>query len=126
MTKLCQTNCLINRQWNCGQVTDSAGSSLSISRDYKMAAKELLPPGGPRCSITMDSMGQLASFVGADNLTTRFNYIGNSGLIESKENGIGQTFIYEYDNYGRLIYVIQPTGSRISVDNESDIGQLIS
>jgi len=72
----------------------------------------------------MDSMGQLASFVGADNLTTRFNYIGNSGLIESKESGIGQTFVYEYDNYGRLIYVIQPTGNRVSIDNESDIGLL--
>jgi hypothetical protein len=89
-----------------------------------MAARELLPPGGQRCQVTMDSMGQLASFVGADNMTTRFSYLGNSGLIESKESSIGQTFVYEYDNYGRLNYVIQPTGDRVSIDSENVVGQL--
>lgn len=108
------------------QVTDSAGSMLSIIRDYKMAARELLPPGGQRCPITMDSMGQLASFVGVDNSTTRFSYVGNSGLIESKENSLGQTYVYEYDNYGRLSYVIQPTGDRVSIDNENSFGQLLA
>jgi len=100
---------------NYCQVTDSAGSSLAISRDYKMAARELVPPGGQRCKLTMDSMGQLASFVTTDNVTMHFSYVGNSGLIESKENSAGQTFVYEYDDYGRISAVVQPTGERIIV-----------
>ena len=110
---------------NALQVTDSAGSLLSISRDYKMAARELVTPGGLRCSITMDSMGQLASFVGVDNLTSSFSYLGNSGLIESKENSLGETFLYAYDNYGRLAHVIQPTGDRLSIDAENGFGKII-
>jgi len=99
------------------QVTDSAGASLAISRDYKMAARELVPPpGGQRCKLTMDGMGQLASFVTVDNVTSvHFTYLDNSGLIESKETGDGRTFVYEYDDYGRMSGVVQPTGEKINV-----------
>jgi YD repeat-containing protein len=100
------------------KVTDSSGMTLSINRDYKMAAYELLPPGGQKCRLTMDSMGQLASFVSADNTTMRFTYVGNSGLIESKENSFGHTFIYEYDTNGRLSHVVRPTGERTAIGTE--------
>jgi len=103
-------------------VTDSAGVSLTISRDYKMAARELLPPGGQRCRLTMDSMGQLASFVTTDNVSMQFTYLGNSGLIESKEDNAGQTFVYEYDDYGRMTAVIQPTGERIVIASDHSAG----
>lgn len=106
---------------NC-QVTDSAGASLGISRDYKMAARELVPPGGQRCKLTMDSMGQLASFVTTDNVTTHFTYLGNSGLVESKETSAVQTFIYEYDDYGRMSAVVQPTGERIVIAADHSAG----
>jgi len=100
--------------------------SLSISRDYKMAARELVPPGGQRCKLTMDSMGQLASFVTTDNFTMQFTYLGNSGLIESKENNAGQTFLYEYDDYGRMSAVVQPTGERIVIASDHSAGQFFS
>ena len=103
-------------------MTDSAGSSLAISRDYKMTARELVPPGGQRCKLTMDSMGQLSSFVSTDNATMQFTYVGNSGLVESKENSAGQTFIYEYDAYGRMTAVIQPTGERIVIAADHSAG----
>ena len=96
-------------------MTDGAGASLDISRDYKMAARELVAAGGQRCTLTMDSMGQLASFVTSDNVSVYFTYLDNSGLIESKETGAGQTFVYEYDGYGRMNAVVQPTGERLVV-----------
>jgi len=51
-------------------VTDSAGATLSIRRDYKMAARELVPPGGQRCSLAMDGMGQLGSFTDTSRAST--------------------------------------------------------
>jgi len=87
-----------------------------------MAARELLPPGGQRCRLTMDSMGQLASFVTTDNVSMQFTYLGNSGLIESKEDNAGQTFVYEYDDYGRMTAVIQPTGERIVIASDHSAG----
>jgi len=87
-----------------------------------MAARELVPPGGRRCKLTMDGMGQLASFVDADNVSVRFSYLGNSGLIESKEDGVGRTFVYEYDDYGRMSAVVQPTGERILIVDDHSAG----
>jgi len=104
-------------------VTDSAGASLTISRDYKMAARELVPPGGQRCKLAMDSMGQLASFATSDNVSVHFTYVGNSGLIESKESAAGQSFIYEYDDYGRMRAVVRPTGDRLIVATEHSTGK---
>ena len=91
-----------------------------------MAARELVPPpgAGQRCKLTMDSMGQLASFVTDDNVTrVQFSYVDNSGLIESKETGDGRTTVYEYDDYGRMSAVVQPTGRRIDiVDTDQTTG----
>ena len=109
---------------NCCKVTDSAGASLKISRDYKMAARELVSPGGQRCKLTTDSMDQLASFVTSDNVSVHFTYLGNSGLIESKDSGAGQTFVYEYDDYGRMSAVVQPTGDRILIAADHTPGLL--
>lgn len=101
---------------NVVKVTDNSGSFLTIRRDYKHEAKELVPPGGQKCKFQMNSLGQLQVFTGADNSTTWFTYISNTGLLDSKENSQGQKFVYEYDNNGRLSSVIQPTGERIVVD----------
>lgn len=96
-------------------MTDRGGASLTISRDYKMSARQLVSPAGQRCKLTTDSMDQLASFVTPDNVTVHFTYLGNSGLIESKETGAGRAFVYDYDDYGRMSAVIQPTGDRVVI-----------
>jgi len=87
-----------------------------------MAARELLPPGGQRCRLTMDSMSQLASFVATDNASVQFTYLGNSGLIESKETGAGLAYLYEYDDYGRMRQIVQPTGDRLRIDTDHSAG----
>ena len=108
-------------------MTDGGGASLAISRDYKMAARELVPPaGGERCRLTMDGMGQLASFSTAAVGAVRFTYVDNSGLVESKETGggAGLTYVYEYDDYGRMSAVVQPTGQTVRVDDQHLAGVL--
>lgn len=94
------------------QIMDSSKNALTIRRDYKLQATELLPPGGQKCKFLMNSLGQLQTFVDSDNSTTWFTYISNTGLMDSKETSQGQRFIYDFDNNGRLSKVIQPTGER--------------
>ena len=102
------------------KVTDSGGNQLMITRDYTTQAKEIIPPGGQKCKFTMDNMGQLHVFVAADNSTMKFTYLSNTGLLETKETSEGHTFLYEFDENGRLSYVIQPTGDRTVVNTDVD------
>ena len=102
------------------RVTDSGSNQLSIRRDYTTHAQEILPPGGQKCTFIMDNMGQLHTFVAADNATTKFTYLSNTGLLETKETSQGLTFLYEYDQNGRLSNVVQPTGERTLVRTDVD------
>ena len=99
---------------------DSNNNQLTIRRDYTTQAKEITPPGGQKCKFIMDNMGQLHVFIAADNATTKFRYLSNTGLLESKETSAGHTFLYEYDENGRLSAVVQPTGERTAISTDVD------
>ena len=74
----------------------------------------------------MDNMGQLYQFIAADNAITTFTYIDNTGLLESKETSEGHTFVYEFDENGRLSSVIEPSGelTALSTDVDGESGAL--
>lgn len=102
------------------KVMDGNGSSIVIRRDYKLLAKEMLFTNRRICRFAMDNMGQLQTFVAADNFTATFSYIGNSGLIESKQTSHGHLFLYEYDGHGRLEVVTHPTGKKTRIGTDVD------
>lgn len=102
------------------KVTDSEGNALVIRRDYTTQAKEIIPPGGQKCKFIMDNMGQLHIFIAADNSTTRFTYLSNTGLLETKETSEGHTYLYEYDENGRLAWIVEPTGERTRLSTDVD------
>jgi YD repeat-containing protein len=100
------------------KVTDSNNNNLVISRDYTTQAKEIVAPGGNKCKLTMDNMGQLYRFVTGDNTTTTFTYFSNTGLLETKETSDGWSFFYEYDENGRLASIVQPTGEVTAIGTD--------
>ena len=102
------------------RVTDSGTNRLTIRRDYTTQAKEITPPGGQKCKFIMDNMGQLQTFIAADNSTTKFTYLSNTGLLETKETSEGHTFLYDYDTNGRLASVTQPTGEHTALSTDVD------
>lgn len=103
------------------RVMDARGNVLSFRRDYvKSVIKEINTQFGHKCKLTTDAMGQLQAFVSNDNVTTRFSYLGNTGLLESKETSDGHTFLYEYDDIGRLSAVVMPTGERSTIETDMD------
>ena len=97
-------------------VTDAASNRLQIRRDYTTQAKQIISPTGETCKFAMDYMGQLQSYIAADNFTTTFGYTTSLGLLETKQTSDGRVYFYEYDVNGRLAGVIQPTGERTVIE----------
>ena len=49
-------------------------------------------------------------------VVVQFGYVDNSGLLEWRADaGSAQTWLYDYDDYGRLSGVVRPTGHRLAV-----------
>jgi len=57
-------------------------------------------------------MNQLQRFVSGDNVTTRFSYYSNSGLIESRDDQ-GSVRLVEYDDVGHVTSLILASGRRV-------------
>lgn len=57
-------------------------------------------------------MGQLQAFTSADNVTTRFTYSGNTGLIDTRDDA-DTVQQYEYNDVGHLQTVILTNGKQI-------------
>jgi len=103
------------------KIMDGGGNAIVVRRDYKLQAKELVPPNGQRCKFTTDNMGLLQEFATADNETWTFGYVGNTGLVESKVASDGTAVLYGYDQHGRLRTLTHPTGESYVV--RTDVGE---
>jgi len=57
-------------------------------------------------------MNQLQRFVSGHNVTTRFSYLGNTGLIESRDDQ-GSIRLVEYDDVGHVTSMVLANGKRV-------------
>jgi len=57
-------------------------------------------------------MNQLQRFVSGDNVTTRFSYYSNTGLIESRDDQ-GSVRLVEYDDVGHVTSLVLASGRRV-------------
>jgi len=57
-------------------------------------------------------MNQLQRFVSGDNVTTRFSYYSNTGLIESRDDQ-GSLRLVEYDDVGHVTSLVLASGRRV-------------
>ena len=55
-------------------------------------------------------MGYLEKFETPSGYSVEFHYMSSTGLLESKLDSQNYGYVYKYDNYGRLIQSISPTG----------------
>jgi YD repeat-containing protein len=96
------------------------GKSLTVVRDYMTQAKEIVMPNGRRCKIEVDHMVQLEHFVVADDSSTslKFEYLSSSELLYYKETSSNTTYIYEYDESGRVTEVVYPSGETTIVASD--------
>lgn len=50
-----------------------------------------------------------------DNYNVTFDYHGPTGLLKTKLDSTGRSYVYNYDEFGRLTSAVMPTGKMISL-----------
>ncbi|XP_067120237.1 teneurin-m-like isoform X3 [Centruroides vittatus] len=94
-------------------VTDAAGNKIYILRDYSNQVNTIENTQGGKCRLEMSRMRMLQSFTTPYNFKTIFDYHGSTGLLRSKIDSSGKAYMYSYDEYGRLIEAVSPSGQTI-------------
>jgi YD repeat-containing protein len=65
---------------------------------------------GHKYGLGMSRVGDLETFESPSKYTASFRYHHTSGLLKSKLDNENMAYVYEYDEYGRLVSTVTPTG----------------
>lgn len=63
----------------------------------------------------MSRMKMLDAVTTPDNYNITFDYHGPTGLLKNKLDSAGRSYIYNYDEFGRLTGAVTPTGKSINL-----------
>ena len=91
-------------------VTDASGRKLSVLRDYSGQVTALQTSSGHKIVVRINRMGYLESYEQPDGYKVQFQYLGQTGLLLSKLDSQNYGLMFQYDQYGRLIQAVAPTG----------------
>ncbi|VVC40590.1 Hypothetical protein CINCED_3A025864 [Cinara cedri] len=94
-------------------VTDAAGNKVFLLRDHAQQVNSIENTKGQKCRLRMSRMKLLSEVNTPDNYNITFDYYGPSGLLRSKLDSAGRGYVYTYDDFGRLIGAVTPTGKLI-------------
>ncbi|XP_049938928.1 teneurin-m [Schistocerca serialis cubense] len=96
-------------------VTDAAGNKVFLLRDYSSQVNSIENTKGQKCRLRMSRMKMLHELSTPDNYNVTFDYHGPTGLLKTKLDSTGRSYVYNYDEFGRLTSAITPTGKVISL-----------
>ncbi|XP_034187283.2 teneurin transmembrane protein Ten-m isoform X3 [Osmia lignaria lignaria] len=96
-------------------VTDAAGNKVFLLRDYSSQVNSIENTKGQKCRLRMSRMKMLHELSTPDNYNVTFDYHGPTGLLKTKLDSTGRSFVYNYDEFGRLTSAVTPTGKVISL-----------
>ncbi|VEN54416.1 unnamed protein product [Callosobruchus maculatus] len=96
-------------------VTDAAGNKVFLLRDYSSLVNSIENTKGQKCRLRMSRMRLLHELSTPDNYNVTFDYHGPTGLLKSKLDSSGRSYVYNYDEFGRLVSAVTPTGKAISL-----------
>src|SRR5699024_7784670 len=74
---------------------------------------------GDKCRLSMTrSGGLLASFTTPSNYALKFSYHSSTeALLTARTDSWGQSVLYRYDEYGRVVQAVLPTGDVLALTN---------
>ena len=99
------------------KVTDSADNVIQLMRDVRdEKVTSIENPLKERIQVRLNMRKQLEELVAPNGFNITFRYHVKSRLLRSKIERCGSTYSYDYDNEGRLMRTILPTGQVISLD----------
>lgn len=96
-------------------VTDTAGNKVFLLRDNRGQVNSVENTKGQKCRLRMTKMKMLHELSTPDNYNVTFDYYELTGLIKSKLDSTGRSYVYHYDEFGRLTHAITPTGRIINL-----------
>ncbi|XP_055317051.1 teneurin-m isoform X2 [Sitodiplosis mosellana] len=96
-------------------VTDAAGNKVFLLRDYTTQVNSIENTKGQKCKIRMTRMKMLHELSTPDNYNVTFEYHGPTGLLKTKLDSTGRSYVYNYDEFGRLTSAVTPTGRVIDL-----------
>ncbi|XP_055682330.1 teneurin-a isoform X2 [Lutzomyia longipalpis] len=104
-------------------VTDSSGNKIQFLRDYSNLVSSIENTQDHKSELKINNVGLLAKLTEKGKSEIELDYDTTSGLLNSRSGG-GETYIYLYDEFGRVIGMILPTGETVSISSSlaADIG----
>ncbi|TMW52843.1 hypothetical protein DOY81_002074 [Sarcophaga bullata] len=96
-------------------VTDAAGNKVFLLRDYTSQVNSIENTKGQKCRLRMTRMKMLHELNTPDNYNVTFEYHGPTGLLKTKLDSTGRSYVYNYDEFGRLTSAVTPTGRVIDL-----------
>ena len=91
-------------------ITDASGRKLSVLRDYSGQVTALQTSGGHKIVVKINRMGNLETYEQPDGFRIQFEYMSSTGLLLSRLDSSDYGLMFDYDQYGRLIQCVAPTG----------------
>ena len=102
-------------------VTDSTGGDLKIVRNYAGHVESIENAQRQKCEVKVDRKQMLQTFVYSPNNTVEIDYYRSSELLRSRRDSSGKTYMYDYDQNGRVEKAITPTGGVIQLKSDISI-----
>ncbi|XP_031338872.1 teneurin-m isoform X6 [Photinus pyralis] len=102
-------------------VTDAAGNKVFLLRDYSSQVNSIENTKGQKCRLKMSRMRMLQELGTPDNYNVTFDYHGPTGLLKTKLDSSGRSYVYNYDEFGRLTSAVTPTGKVIGLSFDLSI-----
>lgn len=96
-------------------VTDASGNKVFLLRDYAQQVNTIENTKGLKYRLRMTRMKMLHELSTPDNYNVTFEYHGPTGLLKTKLDSTGRSYVYNYDEFGRLTSAVTPTGKVIDL-----------
>lgn len=100
-------------------VTDSSGNKIQFLRDYSNIVSSIENTQDHKSELKMSGMGLLAKLTEKGKSEFEMDYDSTSGVLNSLSCG-GETYIYQYDGFGRVTRIIMPSGETVAIASELD------
>lgn len=107
-------------------VTDSSGNKIQFLRDYSNIVSSIENTQDHKSELKISGIGLLAKLTEKGKSEIELDYDSATGLLNSRSGG-GETYIYRYDDFGRVMGLILPSGEMVSINSELgiDVGLMI-
>ncbi|XP_017133368.1 teneurin-a isoform X5 [Drosophila elegans] len=98
-------------------VTDASGNKIQFLRDYSNVVSSIENTQDHKSEIQINGIGIMTKLSEKGRQEIELDYDSNTGLLNSRSSG-GETYIYQYDEFGRVTGLILPSGEIVRITSQ--------